>query len=236
MKISRLDRRQILHRCLDYSSASPASNVITFNSLMAMQYSHNCGFRKAVKAADLIICDSIGIQVVSLVGERQVVRRYPGIEIMEEIVHRGVKSFFWGGKPGVAARAAERLSGKYPEADICGVSDGYFTPGQEKDIIEKINRLKPRALFVGLNIPRQEIFIHKRKEKLDVGLVMGVGGSFDVLSGSVSRAPGIFVYTGTEWFWRLVLQPWRLGRILSLSVFVLEAWWRFFKGETILKE
>lgn len=235
MKIASLKRCQILKKCIEFSSTEQAFSLVTFNSLMALEFWKNTGFRDAVNSADLVVCDSVGIQVLSLLAERRIIHRYPGIEIIGDIVKRGVESFFWGGEPGVAARAAEKISEKYRLANICGVSDGYFLPGEENNIIKEINRLKPRVLFVGLDMPRQEIFIKNIKDRLDVGLVMGVGGSFDVISGSLSRAPAIFSFSGTEWFWRLMLQPWRLWRILSLWVFVVEALWRFFKGKSILE-
>ncbi len=236
MKVAALPRQKILSRCLELAGSSPSSHILTFNALMARLYWRRSDFREAVKNADLVVCDSIGIKTVVFLGEKRLVSRYPGIEIMEEIVKRGIKSFFWGGGKTVALQAAEKIKEKYPRADICGARSGYFSPEEEKDIIKEIKSKNPGAVFVGLNIPDQEVLINRIKCTINRGVIMGVGGSFDVLSGTLRRSPGIFIYTGMEWLWRLLIQPWRLKRIITLPLFLLEASWRIFKGQPVFTE
>ncbi len=236
MKVTALSRREIFSRCLELSARKPSSHIVTFNALMARLYWKQIDFRQAVENADLIVCDSIGIKMVVFLGEKRVVFRYPGIEIMEEIIKRGTRTFFWGAKETVVLKAAEKITQKYPQADICGIRSGYFNSAEEKDIIEEINRKNPGAIFVGLSIPRQEILISRIKDKIHRGIIVGVGGSFDVLSGTLRRAPGIFVYAGLEWLWRLFIQPWRLKRIITLPFFLIDAYWRILKRKSVLGE
>ena len=103
---------------------------------------------------------------------------------------------------------------------IIGVSDGYFDEKKEKLILEDIKNKKPDILLVGLGAPKQEKWINKYKEHLPVKICIGVGGSFDTMSGNVKRAPKIFIDLGLEWFYRLLRQPARIFRMMKLPLFL----------------
>ncbi len=235
MKITGFSPEEIIDKCIRLAEGKKVESVVTLNSLMLRQSWHNPELKEALRQASFVICDSIGIQLIFLITRGRLFCRYPGVELMEELVKRGLKSFFIGGRKGVALKASGKLSEKYPGADICAVRDGYFKKHHEVEIIREINCKKPQVVFIGVGIPKQEIFINRIREKIDRGLLMGVGGSFDVLSGSISRAPAVFINTGMEWSWRLFLQPRRITRILELPVFVLETIWRTFKGKNFFE-
>ncbi len=236
MEVSSFSRPEILSYCKKYAREKKGvKNIVTLNSLMVWECWKNRDFLAALKKSSLIVCDSIGVKLMVRVLEGRGVVRYPGIELMEDIVNSGVKSFFFGGKEGVALAAADRLKKKNPFIWICGTASGYFSSGEEDKIIADINKKKPEALFVGLDMARQEIFINCLKNKLNAGLIMGVGGSFDVISGQIRRAPFIFSLLGMEWFWRLIIQPWRLSRVAFLPLFGMEVLWRYLRGKLIFQ-
>ena len=142
-------------------------------------------------------------------------------------MHNGPHTvYFFGGAPGVAQKAAEMMEIKYPGLKIVGVHNGYFDEKEERKIIADIKRVQPSLLLVGLGSPKQEKWIYNNLRLTGAKVAIGIGGSFDVMSGNLKRAPKIFCKLGLEWFYRLITQPTRFKRMLKLPKFVV----------TVLKE
>ena len=140
----------------------------------------------------------------------------------------GVKNYVYGDTvleyALAAERAAEKLKAQYPGLNVVGTGDGYFK--EDAPVIERINACRPRLLLVCLGFPRQELWMAAHREELNAGLMVGLGGSLDVFAGDVKRAPA-------EWFYRLLHQPSRLGRMMKLPVFLLSVVWeRLRHGKT----
>ena len=129
--------------------------------------------------------------------------------------------YLFGAKPGVAEAAAETLRTKFPGLVISGTSDGYFS--DDGPIIEKIKDAAPDFLLVCLGAPKQELWKAKMSGKLLVGLMVGLGGSLDVFAGTVKRAPEAWQKLDLEWLYRLLKEPRRIGRMMKLPLFVIEA-------------
>ena len=124
-----------------------------------------------------------------------------------------------GGRPGIAELAAENLQKKHPGLMVCGTADGYFK--EEQAVVEKINAAKPEVLFVCLGAPKQEKFMKAHQKELEVKFMIGLGGSLDGFAGTVKRAPRWMIRLNLEWLYRLIKEPWRLGRMMRLPKFVL---------------
>ncbi len=125
----------------------------------------------------------------------------------------------FGGKPGVAEEAKEKLLSEYSNLNIVGLRNGYFNPEEEAEIVGEINASGADIVFVCLGAPKQEEWIDRHREELNVRVAMGIGGSLDVFAGRVERAPEFFCKTGLEWFYRLCKEPWRIGRMMDLPKF-----------------
>lgn len=232
--ITVLTKNEILSECKKIILKKNSESLVTLNSLMLKKAWHDKELRSAISNAVLITADSIGVSLASVILHRKRVYRYPGIEMMEDLIKDGWNVYFFGGEEGVAVKAADILLHKYPRANICGARSGFFSKAEENNIINSINNLKPDIVFVGMSLPEQEIWINRNKKRIKCGLIIGVGGSFDVLSGNLKRAPLIFKISGIEWLWRLLLQPWRISRIVMLPVFLVELIWKFFRGESLI--
>ncbi|AYW46823.1 glycosyltransferase [Tetragenococcus koreensis] len=172
------------------------------------------------------IPDGIGIVLVSKLTGGQIKERVAGIELMVRFLDYanayGKSIFLYGAKPEVVADAATQIEKDYPNLTLSGQIDGYTTLS-EKEIIKKINQAKPDFLFVALGFPKQEKWLAKNISRLDVSVFQDVGGSFDVLSGHVKRAPQFFIDVHLEWLYRSVTDPKRFKRILQLPVFVIKS-------------
>ena len=181
-----------------------------------------------INSASMVVPDGIGVIMAAKLLKTPLKSRVPGIEIGEraliECAEKGYKVFFLGGKPGVAEEAAKKKSEQIPGLDICGTADGYFKKeGEENErVIEKINTAAPDLLFVCLGVPAQEKWIKENGEKLStVKVCLALGGSLDVYSGNVKRAPKLFIKLNLEWLYRLLKEPKRIGRMMKLPKFLL---------------
>ncbi|MDA3793026.1 MAG: WecB/TagA/CpsF family glycosyltransferase [Elusimicrobia bacterium] len=235
MKVTGLSKEKIIERCFSLIEGKGTAGVVTLNSLMLKYAWKDSKTLRAILSAKLITPDSVGVCYAVRLLDGQKIYRYPGIEMSEDLIKSGRSCYFLGGRPGVAGKAAEVLKSRYPEANIAGFRHGFFKDVNEELILKEIREKKPDILFVGLDMKRQERWIAKNKEKTGAGIVIGVGGSFDVFSGNLRRAPQIFRLTGTEWMWRLRLEPWRLNRILKLPVFALAVFKRYIKKKELLE-
>ena len=206
---------------LRIATREPAQ-IVTLNALMFNAVLADAKIKKAVADAALIVADSIGIQWAAriLCGIR--LSRITGIDFIYELSQRakvnGWRVFLLGAKPGIAESAGMRLVSLFPGLIVVGTHHGYFT--DHDAIIAHIKSVKPDVLFAGLSMPEQEMWIATNLLSMNVPVVVGVGGSFDVISGGLKRSPLWMRSTGLEWLFRLIIQPWRIGRIIQLPRFV----------------
>lgn len=176
------------------------------------------------------IPDGIGIVIVSKLTKGKITERVTGFDLMIrllELADQEHKSaFFYGAKPEVLDAAIKNIRESYPNITIAGGIDGY-TSLTEEQVVDQINQSKPDFLFVALGFPRQELWLKRNIPRLQVSVFQDVGGSFDVISGYVNRAPQIFLDYHLEWLYRSLSNPQRIGRIFQLPVFVCKSlWWK----------
>ncbi len=202
-------------------SAKKPLVIVTPNPEQIVVAQRDSHFREILNGADVAIPDGIGLALIA--GCKKIA----GVDLMEDLVglaaRRSLPVALIGGRGGVALKALECLQARFP-----GLS-GWAQLPEEKTIEEigkKIADSRTQLVFVGLGAPKQEYFIEKLKvESLRLKVaaplaLMSVGGSFDELSGRISRPPAIIDKLGLKWFWRLILEPWRWKRQLSLVKFV----------------
>src|SRR5699024_3812319 len=162
------------------------------------------------------IPDGIGIVLASKLTGGKVQHRITGFDLMLKLLKYAndneKKVFFYGATPRVLNKMLVNLAVDYPDLIISGGIDGYTTLSN-REVIEKINQAKPEFLFVAMGFPKQEIWLNQNYRFLDVKVFQDVGGSFDVLSGEVQRAPKFFIDNHLEWLYRSLSDPKRIYRI-----------------------
>ncbi|MBR5157385.1 MAG: WecB/TagA/CpsF family glycosyltransferase [Clostridia bacterium] len=221
--VDKLTMNEALNRLKVYLKESKPHAVYTPNSEIIMRAYRDENFRKVLNSADMVVADGIGVVYASRILKDPIKERVGGFDLsgllIKEISDGSASLYFFGGKPGVAEQAKKKLCKKYPKLNICGVADGYFDAEKEKAIIADIKEKKPDIIFVCLGVPKQEEWIFAHKSELGVKVLMGIGGSLDVYAGIVERAPEAFQKLGLEWFYRLIKEPWRIGRMMDLPKF-----------------
>ncbi|MDF2927456.1 MAG: N-acetylmannosaminyltransferase [Paenibacillaceae bacterium] len=224
--ISKLGFRETIQVLADAVESRKPHQVITANPIMVMAALQDPGYMQLMKQAEFIVPDGAGVVWAAGYVGNPVAERVPGIEIMQEMVklaeERSWKVFLLGASREVVEAAAAELKKQHPRLQLAGVRDGYFGADQDHQVIEEIRAANPDMLFVGRSADKQEPWIARYKEELGVPVVMGVGGSFDVLSGKLKRAPKLFRQLRMEWFYRLLQEPYRYKRMLILPRFAMK--------------
>jgi N-acetylglucosaminyldiphosphoundecaprenol N-acetyl-beta-D-mannosaminyltransferase len=217
-------------RCLAWCAEPRAPHtVITANSGILCMMRSDLELRRACLAGDLIVADGMSIVWTSRMTEAPFPERVAGVDLMARLLEaggeRGLSAYFLGAKAQVVARLAEVCKERFPGLKVAGYRDGYFGPDQHEAIVEDIRANKPHLLFVGMPTPFKEVWCERHRDRLDVPVIMGVGGSFDVIAGHVRRAPLWMQRIGMEWSWRLLMEPRKMWKryLVTNTQFVLLA-------------
>lgn len=195
--------------------------VVTANPETLMTGQSDSEYDNLLKDSDTcIVPDGIGIVKAANILGYSVKERVTGVELcqflLEESARQKKSVFLFGSREEVVSVLAEKVKKEYPELLLAGYENGYVT---DKDaVFERIAGLKPDVVLVALGIPQQELLIYRHLPKFQKGVFIGVGGSFDVLSGMKKRAPQIFIKLNLEWLYRIMNEPQRIGRFYKSNV------------------
>ena len=199
--------------------------ICTPNPEIVMEAQKDSELMTILRNSDMVVPDGIGVVWASKYSQVPLRERVAGYDLTQrlfkELAGTEESFYFFGGGKGVAIKGAEKMQEMYPDLKIVGIENGYFDETIEKKIIDDIKKKSPSILLVGLGAPKQEKWIYEHLSQLNIKVAIGVGGSFDVMAGTVKRAPKLFQKLGLEWFYRLVSQPTRWRRMMQLPVFVL---------------
>jgi len=256
--IDQVDNQETIQKIEEFIVSKKAHQIVTPDTLAVLRARKNPEYHAILKSADLVTPDGAGILWAATTLNYPLPERVTGIDIIHNICRLATKKcyslYLLGSYPGVAGEAALNLTKKYPGIKIVGTHHGYFNcrdhensencenvkngnsdkNKEEEEIIAEIRENRPDILLVGMGVPKQEKWISKNLDKLDVPVCMGVGGSFDVLSGRIPRAPLWMQRHGMEWIYRSIKQPNRAFRTLALFYFI----WLVILGKIVysLKE
>lgn len=183
-------------------------------------------FENFTSKESIIIPDGIGVVIAAKIIKNPVSEKIAGIDVFKDILEycneSGKSVYLLGAKEEVLMKCADNLKNIYNNSIICGFHNGFFDIENCDDIIADINDKKPFALFVAMGSPRQEKFIVKYMENLNVNIFMGVGGCFDVFSGETKRAPKWMISLGLEWLYRVAKEPFRIKRLGVIPEFLMK--------------
>lgn len=181
-------------------------------------------FRATLSRAALCIPDGIGLLWATRMRGRRLRERVAGSDLVpnlaEVAAERGWRIFFLGAAPGVAETTAEILTARHPDLQVAGCYAGSPDPAEEAGITSRIRSTGADVLLVAYGAPKQDLWLARNLAKTGAAVGIGVGGSFDFIAGVARRAPPWVQRLGLEWLHRLVLEPWRWRRQLTLPYFV----------------
>jgi len=224
VSFSTLDFAETVQHLAEVIKQKRVYHVVTANPEIVMAARTMPEFAAVLRTVDLITPDGTGIVWAAQYLNKPVKQRVPGYDLLHALMSEADKHhwrvFLLGASEEINRSAYERLAAQYPGAKLVGRHHGYFRTEEEGAILESIERARPDLLFVGLGAPRQEIWISRHRSRLNVPVMMGIGGSLDVLAGKLKRAPKAWQRLRIEWLYRLLQQPSRWRRMLALPKFV----------------
>ena len=232
-KIDTYSFDEAIERALELEKEEKVSQVVTINPEMFDCAKTDNEFAEILNTAEMVIPDGVGVKLgLKILGQN--VDRIAGVDFARRMIDESAKNnlpiALIGAKPEVIKLACDNLLSEVENLNIVYSQDGYFK--DDERVLEELKQTKPRLILVALGSPKQEKFIKQAKNILPYGLMIGVGGSFDVWSGTVERAPEIYQKLGIEWLYRTVKQPERFKRIFpTLPLFVM----RVFKEKLLNK-
>lgn len=226
--IDDLDRRRLCAEVTERLGRRVRTVIFTPNPIMVQNAKRDPEFLQVLSRSDYNIPDGNGLILASRLLKTPIPERIGGIDLAEDMLAyaaaHGLGVFFFGGKEGVAQKAADRLRLRYPTLKVCGTENGYINENENESLIKKINASRASLLYVCTGSPRQEKWINRNSPRLPhVLLFMGLGGSLDVWSGEVRRAPKSVQNAGGEWAWRMATAPKKLKDLPKLVSFGVSA-------------
>jgi len=205
-------------------NSSQGRYIVTLDALAALRAKRDESFRERIRGADLVLPDGKGLTMALRFLGKPVQQRIAGVDLVEKMCrlasYERIPVYFYGGKKGVAEEAAARMAARYPGLRVAGTAHGYQDEEGHENVLEDIRFSGARFVFVALGVPKQEEWMAQNAAGFPGAVCIGVGGSFDVLSGRLKRAPQGWQKTGCEWLYRLIQEPWRWRRVASLPIFV----------------
>ncbi len=232
VRVDNLNTQEILKKISDFLDSNNSHKIFTPNPEMLVDAQKDKYFREVLNSGDLNVCDGFGLSLVSRI------KRFPGVDLMLvicQIAESKNKSIYLlgSGNQEVVDDTKKFLQKKFPELKIVGSCPGneintglennrkllVYDKEKNDDLIHDIIMSAPDILFVAFGHSKQEKWIDENLRDLpSVKIAMGVGGSFDFISGKIKRAPKFLRYIGLEWLYRLVKEPWRIKRICKATV------------------
>ncbi|MCY7759450.1 N-acetylglucosaminyldiphosphoundecaprenol N-acetyl-beta-D- mannosaminyltransferase [Bacillus inaquosorum] len=197
--------------------------ISTVNPEIAFAAIRDQDYFDVLSSSNFILPDGIGVVMMSRLTNNRLQSRIAGYDVFKELLGIADKKkkriFLYGAKKDVIKGVVSKISSEYPNIQIAGYSDGYVQ--DRATVAKQIAKANPDMVFVALGYPHQEKFIHNYRHLFPKAVSIGLGGSFDVFSGNVKRAPSWMIRLNLEWFYRLILNPWRWKRMLSIPKYAL---------------
>jgi N-acetylglucosaminyldiphosphoundecaprenol N-acetyl-beta-D-mannosaminyltransferase len=207
----------VVAQCLAWTRQPRRSHiVVTANASHLCMMRRDAALRDACRAGDLAVADGMSVVWALRALGRPVPERVAGVDLMAELLAAGsaagLRVYLLGARQEVLDALVAECGRRFPGLVIAGARNGYFTADEHRTIVEEIRASAPDLLFVGMPSPFKDVFCQQHRDRLEVPVIVGVGGSFDVLAGHTRRAPRPVQRLGLEWAWRLGMEPRRLWK------------------------
>ena len=215
-RIDILSRRELLRGIEGRIRQGRFTQILSVNPLMLEAASQDPALAEIFSQAHFCAPESAGMAIIAHLKGIPIQETIPGIELMADLCAMAEKNgwpvCFVGGKPGVGEKTVQELRKRYPGLIVAGVFHGYLSDDEERHSLGTIKKSNPKLIFAALGVPRQEKWIFQNRKILEGAAALGVGGSFDVISGNLRRSPLWLRRVGLEWLFRCLQEPWRFRR------------------------
>ncbi len=218
VKVHALTTAQTLALIEAFIASGQPHQLVTINPEFVMTAQHDQEFRQIINHAALALPDGTGLlKAARFLKTTPLPERVPGSTLvaqLAEVSHqKGYRIYFLGAREGVAEKAVENLKVRYPNLKVAGCYAGSPAIEENEAIVQRILPTRPDILLVAYGAPKQDKWIARNLDRLQIPVCIGVGGSFDFIAGTAKRAPLWVQRLDLEWLHRLLMQPWRWRRV-----------------------
>lgn len=238
VRLDSLSEKETIWQCQNFleSSGTQGQLIATVNSEFMVTAQTDNRFKTILNSAALCLVDTMGVVLMAKLFLKKTLTRLPGADFFWPLLalanQQQSRVYFLGGRSSSAAKTTQAVKQKYPNLIIVGFNEGprfkiansqlIFEPGQDQinaQVLQEINQLKPTIIFTAFGAPKQEYWLNEFLSQCpSIKIGIGVGGTFDFVSGLAIRAPLLFRRFGLEWLWRLAIEPWRYKRIFNALI------------------
>lgn len=226
LPVDNLTEDTILHDLPIYISSNKKMIVTSVNPQITMQVERYPEVKAYIERATHRLPDGVGVVKMSKYLGGNIRQRVTGIDVMDLMLrfanNWGYRIFLYGAHRVIVEKAAVNIKKDYPNIIVTGAFHGYTTKHPE-EVVEMINKAQPTFLFVALGSPKQELFLQEYVDAINAKVFLDVGGTFDVLSGEVKRAPKFFIDHNLEWLYRSVKYH-RPERLKQIPLYIQKSW------------
>ena len=228
VRVDKITKAQALEEFQKLLEGDRCELIVTPNAEIVEKASKTPQLRRIInEEAAIVTPDGVGLIYASKLKGDPIQEKVAGIDFarsaIELCAQLGRSVYLLGSKPGVAEAAAANLEKEIPGLKIAGFRDGYFKDEEESEVVAEINASGADFLCVALGSPKQEYFVIRHRDALKVQAAAGLGGSLDIWSGQLNRAPQFYIDHGLEWLYRMIQEPKRLKRLPALPIFLIKA-------------
>jgi N-acetylglucosaminyldiphosphoundecaprenol N-acetyl-beta-D-mannosaminyltransferase len=216
VEIDRLDMRETIARCEEIIARREPSQHLAVSATNVVALHDDVTLRDIARSCAIVSADGLGVVWASRLLGDPLPERVNAMDLMERLFEvaerKGYRIFILGATDQVLDAAAARLRERHAGLKLVGYRNGYFGDAENDAVVEQIRSARPDIVFAALPSPKKEYWLAAHRERLDVPLLIGVGGAIDVVAGVAKRAPRFVQRSGFEWFYRMIQEPRRLGR------------------------
>ncbi|MBO7392721.1 MAG: WecB/TagA/CpsF family glycosyltransferase [Abditibacteriota bacterium] len=226
VSVCKVTAAEVIDKILEYLKTDEGHIIVTADASAVVIAMDDPEFTEIIREADIVTPDGAGILLASKILGLGITEKVSGVDLARSLCRlsgeKGFSIYFLGAAPGVAEEARQKLLEQYPDMKVVGVHHGYFKPEEEASIVEEVKASGADILLVAMGIPAQEKLIKRNLDKLGVKAAIGVGGTFDVFSGRIERAPVWMQRHGMEWLHRLCKNPKKISKVAMLPKFMMK--------------
>lgn len=216
VRVDKVSMMETLDRCEQFIRARVPHQIVVVNVAKLVKAKRDKALRRIINNADLVGADGVPLVWLSKRLGNPIPGRVNGTDLMEELVRlaaeKGYSIYFLGARPEVVRKVVKIYREKYPSLKVAGYRDGYFRPEEEGKVADEIRASGADIIFLAFGSPKKEQFVSRYLYQMNVPVVHGVGGSFDVVAGVTRRAPVWMQSWGLEWFYRFLQEPRRMWK------------------------
>ena len=214
IKIDNLTLEEAISKIEELIRKGESSYIVTPNAAHIVLLQKDEELKEVYQCASLILSDGMSLIWATKILGFPLKERITGTDLLFSLLNlscrKNYKIFLLGAKEQIIRRVSGNLQHRFPNLQIIDIHSGYFS--NDRRIVEKINKAQPEILFIGMGFPKQEKWIHKYIDQLNIKIAVCVGGIFDIIGGETKRAPKWMQKSGLEWFFRLCQEPGRLWK------------------------